>query len=854
MRRKRRNTKWILFLLGFFLFSFFKCSPLAWGAPETKGLPFKFGGEVNFKLPFDPHHLSLKGKFKLFNFNLTGDIDLHIVSTSPLRLKFSSNKLFLRVRDLFYILNKLGYLPNPPSYIKGTCRVTGVSGTIEGQNYSLNIGTIKGPMIYGNLIQIKGGSFFYSQNKNLLKYKIASLRVGKSSFFNIEGAYSPKHVELTLKKMNLDLGSVLNTVYRIQPRLRTQILSMVQQYIPATSLSLTGNTYIHDVVVSLISRNTDKNASSSMVLKSLDMKIVDPSKMDISISLKSKDTPMHVFIIPGITSVKMEQNKIALQGHGFKIEGRNVFYPIEINQIKSRGINIPSLSIKNNFDISLPLGGNNTSVKIKGVVFPSPMNLYFRKNTYVKIASSPVQCNFEGNLLNFKVNRLQVTVPNHIYLNLNSPLGIMGDVSFEHILGDLFLGKKKSYNIGFNVNATKIDISQPLISVFIKKFDSYIGLTTEKLVLKGASADMVANKGRIVFSLDTTCPLQNKKLDYRRIYRNTKLMLSIQGVAIKDSKIDMLKIKKASSQRLSFQYLLHHGPIGIGSKGYVEEANKVISLITTYLKIKDNSSTISSKKASTSSSGKGFSVEEIPNTPIRISVPSFIPELSKHYHLELDSLSYSKGDREYDIDELKGDVLFKGDTTALSTEFYFCNLLFSGGMEIQKGTNVGAAFDIRAISMPIDHLLGCFITKAPVYVTGDTNIQVNLSTHGTTYREVVGNLSLDAFLRLDNGRILKLSNLGKKVEMILDVLSFVGLNPSKIEDALPFNKLIVSVSGGVKRLDIKQIEVISPILLFSSGGYFDLEKEKLHLSGTIKKSFLSKDFNLTTFLNGKKGK
>ncbi len=849
MKIKNRIKGFLCFGMALF-FLFLMCCTCV-GSTSSQELPFKFGGEVSLKVPFDPHHLTLKGNFTLFNFNLKGDIDLYVMSTSPLRVKFFSKRLFLKVKDLFTILNKLGYLPNPPSYIKGTCLITGLSGSIEGQNYSLEIQDIKGPFVYGNFFHIHKGNFYLS-NKKLLKYCINFLEFGKSSFNHIEGIYSSEEVNIKLKNMNLDIGSLLKILYIIRPDIKQKVLSVLQRYLPVSSFSMYGTTYINSFNLCIAKQNNSRNASV-IVLDHLYMNISSPSKLVIAINSKYQKVPMFLSLLPGSTIINLNQDRIILNDHGFRVQGKNLFYPIKIAPIGCKKISIPLFSVKNDFDVFFPLKDNGTSIiNIKGSIIPLSFDLYIRKSDYIKLLSSPIYYNMRRDMLNFKLKNINISIPKRLFIDSKSQIGISGNISLKNVLGDISLGKKNNYNITLNLNTKKLNISHPLLSILVKELHSYIGLTSKNIFIKDASANILANKGSIVFSLDTVYPIK-QKVDYKSIYSHTNLALDIKKIKIKDTNIEMLKLKKTTSNRMNFQYNIEQGNIEVQSRGYMQKEDKIVNFIISYMRLLDRSS----PKETASSKEGHFSVEDIPNTPIRISIPSFIPDFCRHYHLELDKFSYFRKDREYDLEGVKSDVLFKGDIVGVSTELYFCNLFISGGAEIKKGSNLGVTFDIRAISLPVDHLLGCFIREAPVYITGDTNIQVNLFSHGNTYREVGKNFYVDGFLRLDNGRILKLSNLGKKVEMILEVLNFVGLNPSKIEDALPFNKLIVSVSGGLKKLDIKQLEVISPILLFSSAGYFDVEKKKLHLSGTIKKSFLSKDFNLTTFLdnnNKNKGK
>ncbi len=238
------------------------------------------------------------------------------------------------------------------------------------------------------------------------------------------------------------------------------------------------------------------------------------------------------------------------------------------------------------------------------------------------------------------------------------------------------------------------------------------------------------------------------------------------------------------------------------------------------------------------------------NKEIKPKVPETISSFSSHYHLEFDSLKYITHDNVYEISPLKGDILFKNHPS-ISFNGYFCNISFSGGIEFLD-TGVSGIVDIRTISIPMDHLLGCFIRQAPVYITGDTNLQTTINFQGKTIKDLKENLWFDAFVDVEDGKILKLSNLGKKVGVILDVLSFVRLNPAKLEDSLEFSKFGLSLSGGLKEIKIKQLKLDSSLLNLYSYGDIDLKKNNMEIKGEIKKGFISKSFHLTEKIKKRK--
>ncbi len=842
--KKGEIFKWGVVLFFFFSFNFVFVSSLWCHNPPSQELPLRFGGRVRLGLPFEPGHLRLKGEFALLNFNFKGDIDLHVLSTSPLRVKFSSSSLVVDIRDVFHILKKLGYLPNPPGYIKGICTIKGLNGTIDGDTYSLSISSIKGPLVYGNRIFLRKGRIRITSSKGLINYHMAFLKVGKNSLTDISGSYSPGGVKISLREVKLNAGSLLATTYAISPPLQKKILGILDKYLPVSSFDIGGSALIQNVGVSLISAGDN----SSMKLDSLSMEVMPSTLLKAKMVLRKVRSPMQLILSPGRVHLEMSPVGIEVDAEGSEIKGKDLFYPLEIPSLNSRHIFIPTISIKKNFHVFFNQKDNSLE-KVNATISISGFDVYLKKDSYIQFLSKPIAVELKRNLFDVHTEEMDISVPKTFSFNTsNGTMTFKGDLLLRQLHAHGKLQKTPDYSISLKVLARDMSIHHPIMDIAVNRASSLVKLTPLLLTLNKMRAVMHTGKqGEVQVSLSTKIPLSS--IDYRKLFKETSLILRAKDVEVEDVRLRSLNIKKSSPLRMSLDYHVEKAPMKFEGEGYVEYGGNVLNFISKYVKLVDNSMPSPSQ---TSSKQRPFSLQDIPDKRINISLPPIISKISKHYHVECDTFSYVKRDMEYDIDGLKADLLLKAKQMGISTEFYFCNLLFSGGVELDGSSNLGLSFDIRAISMPIDHLLGCFIHRAPIYITGDTNIQVNLSTHGQTYREVAGNISVDGFVRLDNGKVLKLSNLGRKVEMILEVLSFVGLNPSRMEDALPFNRLIVSLGGGIKRLNIKQIQIISPIILLSSSGYFDLNKEELHLKGTIKKSFLSKDFDLTTSFNNTK--
>jgi len=137
------------------------------------------------------------------------------------------------------------------------------------------------------------------------------------------------------------------------------------------------------------------------------------------------------------------------------------------------------------------------------------------------------------------------------------------------------------------------------------------------------------------------------------------------------------------------------------------------------------------------------------------------------------------------------------------------------------------------------------VHEAPIYVTGNTSFQFTFIGQGKTDQEFINDLNIEGIFNIEAGKIMKLSNLHKSLGFILDILSIVHLNPSKLKDTLPFDSFVCQIKGTPKEIAFKNLRFLSPVIHIYGEGNLKLEKGPIfYLKGEVKRGILKKAFSL----------
>ncbi len=831
----------VLFLISILLFASTAIPRVSSHNKNLNKFPFNFGGNLIFDLPILPNHIKLKGNIHLLNLAFRGDVNLEILSRKPLKIRLTSKKLVLDVAKILPALKKLGYLKTNILFIKGKAVVENLVLLIDGDVYNIKVGKIYGVKIYNNSVNVKNITLNINNKFKKIQYKIASIILGRSSITSLQGNYSSDSSTIKFYSAKLNFYSITRLVFKLKQNLKRNIIEKINQHLAIKNFYISGIGLINNFEANINYENKFKNIKLNQA--NFELKI---PKLAITLfSKRHKKNKTIINITNKLLSVNYKDSLSSIHLENILISVENLFYPLKSNILDSKRIYISKFSIKNTSDIKFKLEDykNINNLNINGKLELSHLILNVKNGSDIKINIKPISFKVDNKKLYANINSININLINRLFLIINKTkrLGIWGGVTFSKISFFNDFSNKNKLSVNLNTIFNKLKVNYKNLNIRFLKLHSKINLKDNILNISDTTCELNVNKqGKIKFDLSFKFPLKANNI-HVDVFKNLYVKLNAKNVVYERIYISNVKVQKDKPNIMNLSYNVRIDNFKLKGASYVSKKNDVISLITRTLKIIEI--TNKSKKKKERKPNKDFKFD--------INVPRVILNFSRHYQFEIDKLIFSKKDFEYEIDNFKSDIILKDSSKIItSVDFYFCNLNVSIGTELMDG-DLNSAVDIKTISFPVDHLLGCFLTRAPVYIKGDITMQFNIMANGKRIKEVLKNLKFDGLIKVDNGMILKLSNLGKKVELILDLLHFVKLTPSKLKDALLFNKLLVTVEGGMKNIIIKNVQLDSPVIKLSSWGNYDVKKDKLEFSGIIKKGFIKKNFHITKRLKEK---
>ncbi len=205
----------------------------------------------------------------------------------------------------------------------------------------------------------------------------------------------------------------------------------------------------------------------------------------------------------------------------------------------------------------------------------------------------------------------------------------------------------------------------------------------------------------------------------------------------------------------------------------------------------------------------------------------------------------------FDIDRFSGSLIYKNEVPVFSFngEGCFLNFNISGSIENYKKLSITG--EVKTISSPMDTLLACFIKEAPVYVTGSFTMRAVIDAEGESPKDMMNSTEYRVVSSVEDGKIMRISNLKKSLGILLKILSLVKLNPTKLKDTLVFNNLELVFSGNAEKLEIKKFSLDSPLLklnIIAQGEVLKLLNEidrKVTVYGRVGIGGIGKDFRIT---------
>ncbi len=790
-------------------------------------------GKLGIDLPVNATHFKINGDLQILNLKLSGDFDFRLVSQKPFSFKLFSKSLKIDSKQLLITLKKLGYLKSLPKELSGPLIAQKVNIIGNDKNYSLIVNKVSGLLFKHNKITIKGINIQIKQKNKEIHLNFNKLLWGKNKINNLILTYSPAKIDMCSDNIYLDLNLVSKTLFSFSKELKTRILSRLNKILAVRDISLNGDFRAKEFKISLL------HEGRGYTLKNLSCAL---STQGSSVTLFNKGQKLPSIAAFTTNSTFINYNKkLKISSNGINLNIKNIFYPKKIKEIGWESVYIPKILINTKLSYEQKNGTSNIYLQVSSI---KPITLKNIKGSIITLNPTKIDIKLKDNILSILSKNVSTQLSKiNYYFSPKKSILYSGINKFKDISFKINLIDKKS-KLTTNYSMSNSYLKYEDITSRIKKLNIYINKYHNLLVFRSGILDAKINKkGDILAHFQCKIPLVKAKIHLREILKNLVFDINTKNILYRNMVFYSINAKKKKNKTIQIKYNTRLNNINLSGNTELDILDKEVDIITRSILIKELKKELEkNKKANKDKINKQVS--------LKINIPSIIWEISKHYHFEFDNISYRKLDWEYDISSLKGDLYLR-DHPILGLGCYFCNLYIEAGVDLFK-QGINTSIDIKGVSIPIDHLIGCFLHKAPIYLTGTTNIQLNILAHGSTFSELKNNLSFDGLLTIDNGNVLKLSNLGKKAEIVLDILHFVKLNPSKLEDSLEFNRLIASLTGGINIIQLKEIKVSSPILNLYSYGSINLNKKLIEVSGEVEKGWLSKKFHLIKNFNKKK--
>ncbi len=440
--------------------------------------------------------------------------------------------------------------------------------------------------------------------------------------------------------------------------------------------------------------------------------------------------------------------------------------------------------------------------------------------------------NFEGNLI-----KLQTNFPNiKTYIQ---------NVHFKSTINATL-----AENINLSANTEIISGNVTLITNFIKdtfffQKPAYIKMSFNGTTLELSNIDLSLNTKNLAY----ICIKSNFYWPFNyNNYKKEKIYLNAKNLKLESITINNLNINKNPNDKtkITFQIETNQGKVSL-TEGLIDYSPEQFIFQGHILSFspKKETSKVSSKKKEVYTSEKSISEK-----PIDFSFLSYLKKISSHWKILFDSIEYGNYPELENFSfvlDLSQKPLF-----SLTTDVCYTNLDLAGEIE-PSGLIIEG--DLSGVAIPVNHFLACFLTRAPVYILGQLTYKMSFDTAGKSPKELFDNFYFNLSAEIQNGKILKVSNLNEHLRWLLKALSLVKLNPSKLHDAIVFDSLEGAIEGNFSMLKIKKISLTSPILqmnLVVTGTVKLKPKIEKNLEGTISVVGLSKHFEVKDVKNNHK--
>lgn len=513
-----------------------------------------------------------------------------------------------------------------------------------------------------------------------------------------------------------------------------------------------------------------------------------------------------------------------------KLFDKITIYPLKDMQIDGQ------LSV-NNLQVSLEKRGNNFLFKsaqaciktIKPVVitlFPS----FSQKTGHINLQTEGIDFVYTENKGHIKTQKLDIDIKDVDYLPIKhlssipkETITLNGGFIFQNI--QVILNKEKiSILLDFQHKPTTTLKWHDKIFSF-KQLCGHFYYKPNKIKFTNLQTEVsVFPKGFIKLYLDGQLPLD---------FSLTQIDLLIKELEFYPLYLKRIVLKNTTGKEVKASYALEVAGLSIKGEPRINQKKDKIFVITPKL-------TILPKKKLNKTNISKHTQGETQYKFFDFLWTKIIAKIAPKWHLEFDNIDSTDF---FPLETLKMDVIFQNPTNQLALNAYACGLSIYGGCDFTT-TNLDCFTEVKASLLPLDHLLGCFIHEAPVYITGSTTLQFTASTHGQSNKEFINNIQIEGLVTIKNGQIMKLSNLHKSLGFILDILHLMRLNPSTLHDALPFDNIFCAFKGTSKEVKFENIRFISPVLRFFAEGSYKINKQIFTLNGWVEKGIFKKSFSI----------
>jgi hypothetical protein len=209
--------------------------------------------------------------------------------------------------------------------------------------------------------------------------------------------------------------------------------------------------------------------------------------------------------------------------------------------------------------------------------------------------------------------------------------------------------------------------------------------------------------------------------------------------------------------------------------------------------------------------------------------------------------------------ELTGVVVqtLEGEGLRLALGGRWCQTALAGEARVAAEGRVEAVLEQRLRDVPLSGLVACALTVSgaktpPVYVEGRTSGELTLFSAGDSLDGLWRGAGGDLALVVRQGRVMRLSQVRASWGFVLDLLSSVRLNPTRLRDTLPVDELVLRgvLEDGVLRLD--PVDLRGPVLRARGRAEAHLHAPglPLHLDLEVSGQGLSRNLKQDTRLAG----